>query len=50
MYPGLDVGCAQRIVDGSIKVKSKVEIAKLDSNKVIFSDGTETEADIVIFA
>jgi len=46
----VDVGCAQRIVDGSIKIKSNVEIAKLDSDKVFFTDGSQAEADIVIFA
>jgi hypothetical protein len=46
----LDVGCAQRIIDGQIQVKSKVEICSFDKNGVMFSDGTRADAEIVVFA
>jgi len=46
----LDIGCAQKIIDGEIKVKSKVEIERFDEQGVVFSDGTRANADIVVLA
>jgi len=46
----MDVGCADRIVNGSIGIKSGVEISKFKTTKVIFTDGSEAEADVVVFA
>ncbi|KLO16754.1 dimethylaniline monooxygenase [Schizopora paradoxa] len=45
-----DVGCAQLIIDGQVKVKHGNEIAAFKPKKVVFTDGTEIEADAVIFA
>jgi len=44
----LDVGATQLIIDGEIKVKSGVEIKKLTPDGILFSDGTEIEAELII--
>ncbi|KAF9490871.1 dimethylaniline monooxygenase [Pleurotus eryngii] len=46
----LDVGCSQLIIDGKVKVKQGVEIARLSSDLVHFTDGSTLEADVVILA
>ncbi|KAL4257773.1 hypothetical protein AB1N83_011051 [Pleurotus pulmonarius] len=46
----LDVGCSQLIIDGKVKVKQGVEIARLSSDSVHFTDGSALEADVVILA
>ena len=46
----IDVGTSRLIVDGKIKVKHGVEIAEILPRGVRFSDGTEVEADEVVFA
>jgi len=45
----LDVGCAQLIIDGKVRVKrGEVEEAKQEA--VVFSDGSVEEADVLVFA
>ncbi|KAJ3773882.1 FAD/NAD-P-binding domain-containing protein [Lentinula raphanica] len=46
----MDVGCGEKIISGDIKVKSGVEIQKFTQTSMVFSDGSEIEADVVIFA
>ncbi|KAF8575490.1 FAD/NAD(P)-binding domain-containing protein [Ramaria rubella] len=46
----LDIGCAQKIIDGDIAVKSKVEVEAFDSEGVRLSDGTKLDADAVVLA
>ena len=46
----MDKGGADLIADGRIKIKSGVEPANFTDNSVVFSDGTELPADVVIFA
>ncbi|KAJ4478382.1 FAD/NAD-P-binding domain-containing protein [Lentinula aciculospora] len=46
----MDVGCADYIVSGKIKVKSGVEIKKFLENALLFEDDTVLEADMIIFA
>ncbi|KAF8575493.1 FAD/NAD(P)-binding domain-containing protein [Ramaria rubella] len=46
----LDIGCAQKIIDGDIAVKSKVEVVAFDSEGVCLSDGTKLDADVVALA
>ncbi|KAF7313083.1 hypothetical protein MKEN_00994100 [Mycena kentingensis (nom. inval.)] len=46
----LDVGCAQLIRDGKVKVKQGVEPASFTANSIVFTDGSSLEADIVVFA
>ena len=46
----LDVGCSELIAGGKIKVRSKVEIARLKPKSVVLTDGTELPADLVVAA
>lgn len=46
----IDVGASDLIADGSIKLKSGVDVKKLTANSVILSDGTELPADLVVYA
>ncbi|CDM31640.1 hypothetical protein DTO013E5_2088 [Penicillium roqueforti] len=46
----IDVGASQMIVDGKIKVKQGQEIAEILPRGLKFADGTELEADEIIFA
>jgi putative flavoprotein involved in K+ transport len=46
----IDVGASQMIIDGKIKLKSKVEIEKISEKSVLLSDGTELPADLIVFA
>ena len=47
---GLDKGGADLIADGRIKVKSGAQPARFTEDSVVFDDGTELPADVVIFA
>lgn len=46
----IDVGCSQLIIDGKIKVKQGCEIAEVKEHGLLFDDGTELEADEIVFA
>ncbi len=46
----IDVGASDLIADGSIKLKSGVDVKKLTEHSVILSDGTELPADLVVYA
>ncbi|KLO13208.1 dimethylaniline monooxygenase [Schizopora paradoxa] len=46
----LDCGCAQHIISGRIGVKQGVGIEHLTSDKVVFTDGSELEADAIVLA
>ncbi len=46
----IDVGASQLIVDGKIKIKQGQEIEEVLPNGLRFADGTELEADEIIFA
>ncbi|KAK6206873.1 flavin-binding monooxygenase-like protein [Colletotrichum tabaci] len=46
----IDVGCSQLIIDGAIKIKGGQEIAEVLPGGLRFADGTELEADEVVFA
>ncbi|KAF8868385.1 FAD/NAD-P-binding domain-containing protein [Infundibulicybe gibba] len=45
-----DVGCAQLIASGQIKIKQGVEISTFKPKSVLFTDGSELPADAVIFS
>ncbi|ESK92689.1 flavin-binding monooxygenase [Moniliophthora roreri MCA 2997] len=45
-----DVGCADLIISGKLKVKQGVEVERLAENEVFFSDGSSLPADAIIFA
>ena len=46
----IDIGTSQKIVDGHIKVKSGVAPVEFTEHGLLFADGEEIRADIVIFA
>ncbi|KAI1761222.1 FAD/NAD(P)-binding domain-containing protein [Hypoxylon sp. FL1150] len=46
----IEVGIAQLIIDGKIKVKHGVEISEILPNGLKFEDGSELEADEIVFA
>ncbi|KAF9459685.1 hypothetical protein BDZ94DRAFT_1380914 [Collybia nuda] len=46
----LDTGGSQLIVDGKIKVKSGPQIERFSPDGLKFDDGTDLEADVVVFA
>jgi cation diffusion facilitator CzcD-associated flavoprotein CzcO len=46
----LNIGGSDLIVEGKIKLKAGVDIARLNKRQVTFSDGSVIEADIVVLA
>jgi putative flavoprotein involved in K+ transport len=46
----IDVGASELVADGKIKLKSGVDVAELKEHSVLLSDGTELEADLVVYA
>ncbi|KAK4237127.1 hypothetical protein C8A03DRAFT_44984 [Achaetomium macrosporum] len=46
----IDVGAAKLIIDGKVKVKHGQEIAQVLPNGLKFADGSELEADEIVFA
>ena len=46
----IDVGCSQLIIDRKIKVKQGSEISEVKEHGLLFEDGTELEADEIVFA
>ncbi|KAI9841981.1 MAG: hypothetical protein M1837_007547 [Sclerophora amabilis] len=46
----IDVGASQLIVDGKIKVKQGQEIERVNPHSITFADGSELEADEIVFA
>jgi putative flavoprotein involved in K+ transport len=46
----IDVGASELIADGRIKLKSRVEVSRLAERSVVLSDGSELEADLVVYA
>ena len=46
----IDVGASQLIIDGKIKIKQGQEIAEVKPHGLLFADGSELEADEIVFA
>ncbi|WP_417225305.1 NAD(P)-binding domain-containing protein [Amphritea sp.] len=46
----IDVGASDLVADGEIKLKSGVSIAKVKPKSVVLTDGTELEADLIVYA
>ena len=46
----IDVGASELVADGSIKLKSKVEVKEITENGVRFSDDSELPADLIVYA
>jgi putative flavoprotein involved in K+ transport len=44
----IDVGASELVANGSIKLKSGVDVKKLTEHSVILTDGTELPADLVV--
>ena len=47
---GLDVGCAELIASGKVALRQGVEPVSFTETGIVFNDGTELQADVVIFA
>ncbi|MHA7300872.1 NAD(P)-binding domain-containing protein [Pseudarthrobacter sp. MDT1-22] len=45
----IDVGASQLIIDGRVQLKSG-EVSKITGNAVVLNDGTELEADLIVYA
>ncbi len=46
----IDVGASELLANGSVHLKSGVNIAKIKPKSVVLTDGTELEADIIVYA
>ena len=46
----IDVGACDLVIDGSIKLKSGVDVSHLTDNAVVLHDGTELPADLIVYA
>jgi putative flavoprotein involved in K+ transport len=46
----IDVGACELVANGSIKLKSRVEVERLTEASVVLSGGTELAADLVVYA
>lgn len=46
----IDVGASQMIIDGKIKIKNGAELARLEKDHVVFTDGDTLGIDLVMLA
>jgi putative flavoprotein involved in K+ transport len=46
----IDVGASDLVANGQIKLKSGVDVVELKEHSVLLSDGSELEADVVVYA
>ncbi len=46
----IDVGASELVANGSIKLKSRVNIERINPKSVTLSDGTELPADLIVYA
>jgi putative flavoprotein involved in K+ transport len=46
----IDVGASQLVIDGKIKLKTGVAIKEIKPKSVVFSDGSELKADLIVYA
>jgi len=46
----IDVGASEMVADGKIKLKSGVAVKEITENGVLFDDGTELSADLIVMA
>ena len=46
----IDVGASELVANGSVKLKSGVTIEKIKPKSVVLSDGTELDADLIVYA
>lgn len=50
MLSAPDVGTCQKIIDGKIKVKNDSQIERFTKTGLKFTNGSELDADVVLFA
>jgi len=46
----IDVGASDLIADGKIRLKSGVKVERIKPQSVVFSDGSELPADLIVYA
>lgn len=46
----IDVGASDLVADGRIKLKSRVGIERIEERSIVFTDGSELPADLIVFA
>jgi putative flavoprotein involved in K+ transport len=46
----IDVGASELVANGSIKLRSRVNIERINPNGVTLSDGSELPADVIVYA
>jgi putative flavoprotein involved in K+ transport len=46
----IDVGASELICEGKIKLKSGVSVKEIKEHSVVFSDGSELPADLIVYA
>jgi putative flavoprotein involved in K+ transport len=46
----IDVGASQLIIEGKIKLKTGVGVKEIKEHSVVFSDGSELPADLIVYA
>eukprot|EP00250_Pteridium_aquilinum_P014525 c22041_g1_i1 orf=26-1807(+) len=46
----IDVGASELVINGDIKLKSGVTVKEVKPKSVVFSDGSEVEADLIVYA
>jgi putative flavoprotein involved in K+ transport len=46
----IDVGASELVANGSIKLKSRVDVERINPHSVLLSDGTEPPADLIVYA
>ena len=46
----IDVGASELICNGSIKLKTRVSVKEIKAHSVVFSDGSELPADLIVYA
>ncbi|KAH8092246.1 hypothetical protein BXZ70DRAFT_466132 [Cristinia sonorae] len=46
----IDMGACQKIIDGKIKIKNGTKVERFTPTGLVFEDGEEVQADVVLFA
>ena len=46
----IDVGASELVANGSVKLKSRVDVERINPHSVLLSDGTELPADLIVYA
>jgi putative flavoprotein involved in K+ transport len=46
----IDVGASELIADGRIKLKSGAGVERIEERSIVFTDGSELPADLIVFA